>query len=75
MQECASEFVSFITSEACDRCSADKRKTISGEDIIESFKAMGLEQYVPYLTAYLEQFRKVSGARNRPAAVNEYVCM
>uniref|UniRef100_A0A915JE70 Transcription factor CBF/NF-Y/archaeal histone domain-containing protein n=1 Tax=Romanomermis culicivorax TaxID=13658 RepID=A0A915JE70_ROMCU len=34
MQECISEFISFITSEASERCREEKRKTISGEDIL-----------------------------------------
>lgn len=34
VQECTSEFISFITSEAAERCSMEKRKTINGEDIL-----------------------------------------
>ena len=33
-QECVSEFISFITSEANDKCNIEKRKIIKGEDII-----------------------------------------
>merc|ERR1711970_1041428 len=33
VQECVSEFISFITSEAAERCQQEKRKTINGEDI------------------------------------------
>merc|ERR1719479_200508 len=36
VQECVSEFISFITSEASERCQAEKRKTIKGERQIES---------------------------------------
>jgi hypothetical protein len=32
MQECVSEFIGFITSEASDRLGEDKRKTITGDD-------------------------------------------
>lgn len=31
VQECVSEFISFITSEAAERCQQEKRKTINGE--------------------------------------------
>ncbi len=31
VQECTSEFISFITSEAAERCELEKRKTINGE--------------------------------------------
>mmetsp|Transcript_30589 Transcript_30589/g.103909 ORF Transcript_30589/g.103909 Transcript_30589/m.103909 type:complete len:97 (-) Transcript_30589:607-897(-) len=30
VQECVSEFICFITSEASDRCQTEKRKTING---------------------------------------------
>lgn len=31
VQECVSEFISFITSEASERCANEKRKTMNGE--------------------------------------------
>ncbi|KAJ3380208.1 Nuclear transcription factor Y subunit B-10 [Lobulomyces angularis] len=31
VQECVSEFISFITSEASEKCINEKRKTINGE--------------------------------------------
>ena len=34
IQECVSEFISFITSEASDKCQQEKRKTINGDDIL-----------------------------------------
>eukprot|EP00889_Picochlorum_renovo_P004709 jgi/Picre1/31739/NNA_007090.t1 len=30
VQECVSEFISFITSEASDKCQREKRKTLMG---------------------------------------------
>ena len=38
VQECVSEFISFITSEAAERCQQEKRKTINGEGILEIFE-------------------------------------
>lgn len=38
VQECVSEFISFITSEACEKCKNEKRKTINGEDILSSIQ-------------------------------------
>jgi nuclear transcription Y subunit beta len=32
LQECVSEFIGFITSEASDRLMEEKRKTITGDD-------------------------------------------
>ncbi|KAJ4848542.1 hypothetical protein Tsubulata_048855 [Turnera subulata] len=34
VQECVSEFISFVTGEASDKCQREKRKTINGDDII-----------------------------------------
>lgn len=34
MQECVTEFLLFITSEAQEICETNKRKTIQGEDVI-----------------------------------------
>lgn len=36
-----SEFISFITSEASDRCHMEKRKTINGEDILFAMTTLG----------------------------------
>ena len=41
VQECVSEFISFITSEACEKCKNEKRKTINGEDILSSIHVLG----------------------------------
>ena len=34
VQESVSEFISFITSEASDKCQQEKRKTINGDDLL-----------------------------------------
>ena len=38
VQECVSDFITFITAEACDNCINDKRRTISGKDLIFALK-------------------------------------
>lgn len=58
MQECVSEFISFITSEACEKCKTEKRKTINGEDIIFSVNILGFEKYVEILKLYLGKYRE-----------------
>ncbi|CCD23330.1 Hap3p NDAI_0B02950 [Naumovozyma dairenensis CBS 421] len=58
MQECVSEFISFVTSEASDRCANDKRKTINGEDILISLHALGFENYAEVLKIYLAKYRQ-----------------
>lgn len=60
VQECVSEFISFITSEASERCHTEKRKTINGEDILFAMQALGFDNYVEPLKLYLQKFRDVS---------------
>ena len=57
-QECVSEFISFITSEASERCNNDRRKTVNGDDILNSMACLGFDRYVPILKLYLEKYRE-----------------
>jgi histone H3/H4 len=59
VQECVSEFISFITSEASERCHQEKRKTINGEDILFAMSTLGFDSYVEPLKLYLQKFREV----------------
>ena len=59
MQECLSEFISFISSEALEKCTREKRKTISGEDILYSFAVLGFDLYVNPLKLYCHQLKSV----------------
>ncbi|XP_039837039.1 nuclear transcription factor Y subunit B-4-like isoform X2 [Panicum virgatum] len=61
VQECVSEFISFITSEASDKCMKEKRKTINGEDLIWSMGTLGFEEYVEPLKHYLKLYRETEG--------------
>ena len=61
VQECVSEFISFITSEACDKCLGERRKTISGDDILYAMITLGFEKYVEPLKVYLGRYRESSG--------------
>lgn len=56
-QECISEFISFLTSEASDTCNADKRKTLNGDDILQAMNNLGFDKYVPTLKVYLDKYR------------------
>ena len=58
VQECVSEFISFITSEAAERCSLEKRKTINGEDILFAMSNLGFDNYVEPLKIYLTKYRE-----------------
>ncbi|KAF8775403.1 hypothetical protein HU200_004823 [Digitaria exilis] len=61
LQECVSEFISFVTSEASDKCQKEKRKTINGDDLLWAMATLGFEDYVDPLKIYLQKYRDVSG--------------
>lgn len=64
VQECVSEFISFITSEASERCHQEKRKTINGEDILFAMSTLGFDNYVEPLKTYLQKYREsIKGER------------
>lgn len=68
VQECVSEFISFITSEASERCHQEKRKTINGEDILFAMSTLGFDSYVEPLKQYLQKYRESSkGEKGGPA--------
>ncbi|CAI5759295.1 unnamed protein product [Candida verbasci] len=58
IQECVSEFISFITSQASDKCKLEKRKTLNGEDILWSMYTLGFENYSETLKIYLAKYRQ-----------------
>jgi len=58
MQECVSEFISFITSEASEKCQQEKRKTVNGEDILFAMTSLGFENYSEALKIYLARYRE-----------------
>ena len=62
VQECVSEFISFITSEAAEKCQTEKRKTIGGEDILLAMNLLGFENYCETLKIYLAKLRRVCAA-------------
>jgi histone H3/H4 len=59
VQECLSEFISFVTSEAAEKCQDEKRKTIGGEDVLYAMLLLGLDQYVEPLKIHLAKMRMV----------------
>ncbi|KAK6203498.1 uncharacterized protein RJT21DRAFT_2826 [Scheffersomyces amazonensis] len=58
IQECVSEFISFITSQAIDKCGLEKRKTLNGEDILWAMFTLGFENYSETLKIYLAKYRQ-----------------
>jgi len=58
VQECVSEFISFITSEAAEKCMMEKRKTIGGEDVLHGMLSLGFENYAEALKVHLAKLRQ-----------------
>ncbi|PGH10204.1 hypothetical protein AJ80_07563 [Polytolypa hystricis UAMH7299] len=68
MQECVSEFISFITSEASEKCQGEKRKTVNGEDILFAMTSLGFENYAEALKIYLSKYRETQSSRGENQA-------
>ena len=49
--------LSFITSEASDRCQQEKRKTINGDDLLWAMGTLGFREYSVPLKTYLAKYR------------------
>ncbi|CAK9310076.1 unnamed protein product [Citrullus colocynthis] len=63
MQECVSEFISFVTGEASDKCHKEKRKTVNGDDICCALATLGFDDYAEPLRRYLVRYRDMEGER------------
>lgn len=64
VQECVSEFISFVTGEASDKCQREKRKTINGDDLLWAMTTLGFEEYVEPLKVYLAKYREMEGEKS-----------
>lgn len=58
MQECATEFISFVTGEASDKCHKENRKTVNGDDICWALSALGFDNYAEAILKYLHKYRE-----------------
>lgn len=63
MQEAVSEFISFITSEASEKCVQEKRKTVNGEDVLFAMTSLGFENYAEALKIYLTKYRETQAVK------------
>ena len=61
IQECVSEYISFITAEANDRCQSEHRKTVTADDVLWAMKKLGFDQYAHSLSIYLHRYRQREG--------------
>ncbi|KAI6196947.1 CAAT box DNA-binding protein subunit B [Aphelenchoides besseyi] len=60
VQECVTEFIQFVVAEASERCTTEKRKTITCEDLLQAFSTLNFDPYVDVLKVYIERYRKAA---------------
>ncbi|KAK7344240.1 hypothetical protein VNO77_13624 [Canavalia gladiata] len=58
MQECVTEFISFVTGEASDKCHKENRKTVNGDDICWALSSLGFDNYAEAIGRYLHKYRQ-----------------
>ncbi|KAH1033112.1 hypothetical protein J1N35_045286 [Gossypium stocksii] len=72
LQECATEFISFVTGEASDKCRKENRKTVNGDDICWALGALGFDNYADAIVRYLHKYREVERDK---ATQNKATCI
>ncbi|PIN01443.1 CCAAT-binding factor, subunit A (HAP3) [Handroanthus impetiginosus] len=65
MQECASEFIAFVTGEASEKCRKERRKTVNGDDVCWALGTLGFDEYAGSLKRYLDRYREIEGDRGQ----------
>ncbi|KAA8527468.1 hypothetical protein F0562_034817 [Nyssa sinensis] len=53
MQECVSEFISFVTSEASEKCRKERRKTVNGDDVCWALGTLGFDDYAGPVKSFI----------------------
>mmetsp|Transcript_23524 Transcript_23524/g.47834 ORF Transcript_23524/g.47834 Transcript_23524/m.47834 type:complete len:145 (+) Transcript_23524:3-437(+) len=71
MQEAATEFICFIMSEANDQALQAKRKSVSGQDIINACAQMDMHEMVQPMTNALPHLQPPKRLRGKAAAEHE----
>ncbi|PUZ60981.1 hypothetical protein GQ55_4G231700 [Panicum hallii var. hallii] len=61
IQDCVSEFISFVTGEANERCHTEHRKTVTAEDLVWAMNRLGFDDYIRPLNAFLQRMREIEG--------------
>ncbi|KAF5786403.1 putative transcription factor Hap3/NF-YB family [Helianthus annuus] len=71
MQECASEFIAFVTGEASEKCRRDNRKTVNGDDLCWALASLGFDDCSNAVRRYLNKFREFEKDRAAANRMNE----
>ncbi|KAL6202820.1 hypothetical protein ACLB2K_026525 [Fragaria x ananassa] len=61
VQECVSEYISFITGEANKHCQQEQRKTVTAEDVLWAMGKLGFDDYIEPLGVFLTKYREAEG--------------
>jgi nuclear transcription Y subunit beta len=57
MQMASSEFIAFVTCKAQELCQRERRKTLTGEDLINAMDQLGMPYYAEAGRKYLQRFK------------------
>src|SRR3989338_8021667 len=57
IQDCCSEFLMMIISEASDICKRDSKKNLNPEHIMQALVELGFEAYLPSVTKVFELYQ------------------
>ncbi|KAF5760131.1 putative transcription factor Hap3/NF-YB family [Helianthus annuus] len=71
MQECASEFICFVTGEASEKCQKENRKTVNGDDICWALASLGFDDCSNAVMSYLNKFREFEREKAAANQINE----
>eukprot|EP00924_Labyrinthula_sp_SR-Ha-C_P014984 snap_masked-scaffold_9-processed-gene-4.43-mRNA-1 protein AED:0.07 eAED:0.07 QI:0/-1/0/1/-1/1/1/0/119 len=69
VQKCVSEFISFVASEASHKVLQEKRKTITGDDLVWSMDMLGFSAYLDTLKVYLDKYR--TSVKGKPSELEQ----
>lgn len=58
MQESVTEFISFVTGEASEKCQKENRKSVNGDDICWALCSLGFDNYAEAIGKYLYKYRQ-----------------
>ncbi|CAP27284.1 Protein CBR-NFYB-1 [Caenorhabditis briggsae] len=59
VQECVSEFITFVASEAAEICNQQKRKTIMADDLLTAMESLGFDNFAEPMRIFLQKYRQV----------------
>jgi len=57
LQEIVTEFILFVTSEACERAEKKGRHTIQGQDVLDSLYNLGFDDYHLHVREYYQKYQ------------------